>query len=268
VKPSVDRRAAISDATKLPAPRSDWAYFFDIDGTLVDIAPKPWDVRLERDLLDLILRLFDVSAGAVALISGRSIVDIDSMFHGERLPVAGQHGVERRDSNGRTFLHEFPVERLEAARTRLSEVVARHPGLLLEDKGLSLALHYRTSPALASFAHQVMRTVQAEIGPDYTVLTGKRIVEIKPGGKDKGQAVDEFMAEEPFTGRLPVFVGDDTTDEYGFAVVNSLGGHSIKVGRGQSIARWRLADVASVREWLALGVGHDESTRSATGKRV
>lgn len=253
--------------TELPAPRSDWAYFFDIDGTLVDIAPTPWEVRLERELLELIRRLHQVSGGALALISGRSIADIDSILHGARLPVAGQHGVERRDSNDQISRHHFRADKLASARARLNEVAARHPGLLLEDKGLSLALHYRTSPALGSFAHRLMRTVQAEIGPDYTVLTGKRIVEIKPSGKDKGQAVSEFMAEEPFKGRVPVFVGDDATDEYGFAVVNSLGGHSIKVGRGRSGARWRVADVEAVRSWLARGAeSGDESNRSVPVK--
>jgi len=95
--------------------------------------------------------------------------------------------------------------------------------------------------------------MQAEIGPDYTIQPGKRIVELKPSGKDKGQAVAEFMAETPFKGRTPVFVGDDATDEYGFAVVNSLGGHSIKVGGGRSTAHWRLPDVEAVRSWLERG---------------
>lgn len=262
-------RVSVSDVKQLPAPRSDWAYFFDIDGTLVDIAPTPWEVRLERELIEVILRLHDATGGALALISGRSIADIDSILHGARLPVAGQHGVERRDSNHRISRHEFPAEKLAAARKRLREAVARHPGFLLEDKGLSLALHYRTSPALGSFAHRLMRTVQTEIGPDYTVLTGKRIVELKPSGKDKGQAVSEFMAEEPFKGRVPVFIGDDTTDEYGFAVVNSLGGHSIKVGGGRSAARWRVADVVAVRSWLARSaeIG-DGSNRSAPVKTI
>ena len=267
MKRSAERRVSKSDATKLPAPRRDWAYFFDIDGTLVDIAATPREVRLERELLELIRQLHDATGGALALISGRSIVDIDSILHGARLPAAGQHGVERRDSNDRISRHRFPAEKLAPVRARLHEVVARHPRLLLEDKGLSLALHYRASPALGSFAHRLIRTMQAELGPDYTIQTGKRIVEIKPSGKDKGQAVREFMAERPFIGRVPVFVGDDATDEYGFAVVNSLGGHSIKVGGGRSAARWRLADVEAVRGWLArVAERGGESERSAPAK--
>ncbi|HST07014.1 MAG TPA: trehalose-phosphatase [Gemmatimonadaceae bacterium] len=236
-----------------PAPRVDWAYFFDIDGTLVDIAPTPWEVRLERELLELLLRLHRATGGALALISGRSIADIDSIFHATRLPVAGQHGIERRDSRGRITRHRFPTGRLAETRAQLGEIVARHPGLLLEDKELSLALHYRQQPALGSYVHRLMRTVQAEIGPDYSVQLGKRIVELKPSGRDKGQAVQEFMAESPFKGRVPVFVGDDVTDEHGFEVVNALGGYSIKVGRGRSSARWRLSDVEAVRAWLVRG---------------
>ncbi len=95
-----------------------------------------------------------------------------------------------------------------------------------------------------------MRGVHAKMGPEYAILTGKRIIELKPSGKDKGEAVREYMEEEPFRGRIPVFVGDDLTDEHGFAVVNALGGHSIKVGAGRTAARWRLRDVRSVRVWL------------------
>ena len=236
-----------------PAPRTDWAYFFDIDGTLIDIAPTPWEVRLERELLHLILRLHESTGGALALISGRSIADIDSIFHGKRLPVAGQHGIERRNARGKVSRHRFPLGKLAVPRAQLGEIAARHPGLLLEDKELSLALHYRQQPALGSYVHRLMRTVQTEIGPDYTVQLGKRIVELKPSGKDKGEAVKEFMAEAPFRGRVPVFVGDDATDEHGFAVVNSLGGYSVKVGRGRSRARWRLTDVEAVRSWLVRG---------------
>lgn len=236
-----------------PAPRLDWAYFFDIDGTLVDIAPTPWEVRLEADLLQLILRLRRATGGALALISGRSIADIDSIFHDQALPVAGQHGIERRDVNGRVTRHTFPIGALARARARLAAIASRHQGLMLEDKELSLALHYRQQPALGSYVHRLMRTIQAEIGADYTVQRGKRVVELKPSGKDKGQAVYEFMAESPFNGRVPVFVGDDATDEYGFAAVNALGGYSIKVGKGRSRAPWRLSDVEAVQTWLEHG---------------
>lgn len=235
----------------LPAPGAHWAYFFDIDGTLLDFATRPSGVTLDAELRDLIERLYRAAGQAVALISGRSIRDVDQLFPQTRLPVAGQHGTERRDAAGRVSQHPFPVERLVVARARLTEIAARHPGLWLEDKELSLALHYRGAPGLAADAQRLMAQVQAEAGPAFCLQAGKGIVELKPAGRDKGMAVQEFMQEEPFRGRVPAFVGDDVTDEFGFRMVNQLGGHSVKVGTGDTDARWRLRDVRAVRAWLA-----------------
>ncbi len=240
-----------------------WAYFFDIDGTLADVAPTPSEVRLEHDLHQLIRRLHEATGGALALISGRSIDDVDTIFGAPHLPAAGQHGLERRNSKGKISHHDATSEKLEHARSILREAVLRYDGLVLEDKGMSLALHYRAVPALASFAHRMMRGVHATMGAEYTILTGKRIIEIKPSGKDKGEAVREFMEERPFRGRTPVFVGDDVTDEHGFAVVNSLAGHSIKVGPGRTAARWRLDNVLAVRAWLERAEREEASTTGA-----
>jgi trehalose 6-phosphate phosphatase len=237
----------------LPAPQLDWAYFFDIDGTLVDIADSPVRARVDPAFRQLIEDLYRSGGGAVALISGRSIADTDRLFDGLRLPAAGQHGVERRDAAGRTSRHAFPAAELDWARRRIADAIARRPALLLEDKGLSLALHYRRVPRLAGYAHRLIRSLVARLGAEYCVQAGKRVVEMKPAGRDKGVAVLEFMQEEPFRGRTPVFVGDDVTDEYGFATVNRLHGHSVKVGPGATVARWRLRDVAAVRAWLERG---------------
>jgi trehalose 6-phosphate phosphatase len=250
VKASAERKPRSSNnVTQVPAPRSTWAYFFDIDGTLVDIAPSPSEIVVERELRALVCELSDATGGALALISGRSIHDVDSVFH-DKLPVAGQHGLERRNAEGRITRHVGELEKLAFARERVAEAIGAHPDLLLEDKGLSLALHYRSAPALASFAHRTMRNIASAIGPQYVIQSGKRVVELKPSGKDKGDAVRDFMQEKPFEGRTPVFVGDDVTDEQGFAVVNTLGGHSIKVGGGPTAARWRLPNVNAVRSWL------------------
>lgn len=235
---------------RIPAPRREWAYFFDIDGTLVDIAPTPSEIHFPEELRSTLLELYTATEGAVALISGRSIANIDSTFAGVQLPVAGQHGLERRDSRRNISRHDALSLKLERARDRLADSVRRHRGLMLEDKGLSLALHYRAAPSLAAFAHRLVRGIVSDIGPDYTIQRGKRVVELKPSGRDKGLAVREFMNETPFRGRTPVFVGDDVTDEHGFVVVNELGGHSVKVGGGPTHARWRLADVRLVRVWL------------------
>lgn len=244
--------------SSLPLPRTDWAYFFDIDGTLIDIGASPDSVRPDHDLRQIIERLYRSAGGAVALISGRAIADVDRLFPGTQRPAAGQHGIERRDAIGRVSRHAFPSDRLEEEHRRLAAAVARHPGLLLEHKGLSLALHYRRAPRLAAYAHRLLRELQARIGAEYCLQAGKRIVELKPAGRDKGVAVLEFMQEEPFRGRTPVFLGDDVTDEYGFAMVNRLDGHSVKVGPGRTVARWRLRDVRAVRAWLERGLATAE----------
>ncbi len=237
-----------------PPLRGDEAWFFDIDGTLLDIAPSPEQVLADPRLADLLTAVAHRSDGAVALISGRSVTDIDRIFAGRAWPASGQHGAERRATTG-------PVDRavdpalLREARTALQAAVAGHPDLRIEDKGMCLALHYRRRPALGSYAHQLMRRVGAPLSQSHVVRAGKRIVELVPRGKDKGTAIREFMQRPPFRGRVPVFVGDDVTDEDGFAAVNALHGISVKVGRGPTQARWRLRDVAAVRRWLATAGG-------------
>ncbi|HEY3745069.1 MAG TPA: trehalose-phosphatase [Gemmatimonadaceae bacterium] len=251
MKVSGERRPRIGGKPdQVPAPVVSWAYFFDIDGTLVDIAPSPAEIVLERELQSLIRELHEATGGALALISGRAISDVDSIFGDVNLPVAGQHGLERRGGTGKITRHHIVSEKLDFARERIAQAIATHPELLFEDKGLSLALHYRSAPKLASYAHRTMRSVAAAMGEEYALQSGKRVVELKPSGKDKGDAVREFMHEAPFKGRTPVFVGDDVTDEHGFAVVNSLDGHSIKVGGGPTSAAWRLPNVRAVRSWL------------------
>ncbi len=248
--PGAKRRRAAA----LPAPRPDWAYFFDIDGTLVDLVDSPRAARLDAPLRQLVDRLYHATGGAVALISGRAIADIDEIFPGIPFPAAGQHGTERRDAAGRISHHASPSQQLERVRRELARVVARHSGLVLEDKGFSIALHYRRAPQLGGYAHRLVRSLLAPGEPAYSIQTGKRIVELKPAGRDKGVAVVEFMQEEPFRGRTPVFVGDDVTDEYGFVTVNRLQGHSVKVGPGRTAARWHLRDVRAVQQWLERGL--------------
>ncbi|MCR4302611.1 MAG: trehalose-phosphatase [Gallionella sp.] len=231
-------------------PSVNWAYFLDVDGTLIEIADTPDAVRVDTALLDLIERLHRASGGAVALISGRSISDLEQYLGMQRLPLAGQHGLERRDAAGRLWIHAAAPEAKCAIKGTLAPVLARHPGLLLEDKGLTLALHYRLAPHLASYVHRLMARMADEARAGLEVQRGKRVAEIKPSGIDKGTAVAEYLAEPPFSGRRPVFIGDDLNDEHGFAEVNKMDGVSIKVGKGASCARFRLPDVAAVRRWL------------------
>jgi trehalose 6-phosphate phosphatase len=226
-----------------------WAFFLDVDGTLLEHKPSPEEVRAGRGLLQLLERLVD-AGGVVALISGRSVADLDRLFTPLALPTAGQHGAERRDAEGQLHRHAPPLELLGRAAGAIVRLTAAHQGLHLENKGMTLALHYRHAPQLEELARGEMRAIASALGDGFELQEGKYVLEIKPSGKDKGSAIAEFMTEAPFKGRLPVFLGDDLTDEAGFEVVNRLGGHTIKVGQGASRARWRLPDAAAVRNWL------------------
>jgi len=239
-------------AERLPLPTApeSWAMFLDVDGTLLEHAERPDAVRVDASLGALLARLERATGGALALISGRAVADLDALFAPLELAAAGQHGLERRDASGRLHLHPFPVPALRRAAARLAEFAARHAGIFFEDKGRNLALHYRQAPQLAETVRGAASAVAAELGAEFELQAGKLVIEIKPGGRDKGLAIEEFMREPPFRGRTPVFVGDDLTDEFGFGVINKLGGHSIKVGIGPSCARWRLAGAAEVRDWL------------------
>jgi trehalose 6-phosphate phosphatase len=235
----------------MPPFARDWAFFLDIDGTLLEYAPHPQEVRVGAELLDMLKRLHASTGGAVALVSGRSVQDIDNLFAPLAFPAAGQHGTERRTVDGAVRLHTPPLEGLGRAAADIVRLTAAHSDLVFENKGMTLALHYRLAPGLRTLAEREMRIIAAGLGDAFELQTGKFVVEIKPSGKDKGSAIAEFAAEPPFAGRRPVFIGDDLTDEPGFEVVNRAGGHSVKVGPGITRARWHLFDAAAVRRWLA-----------------
>ncbi len=236
-----------------PPAEARWAFFLDVDGTLIDIADNPGAARVDDALLGLVARLHHACGGALALVSGRSLADLDQHLGSVRIPLAGQHGLERRDAAGRLHTHAAPPAARRELRQRMDALVAKYPGLLLEDKGLSLALHYRQAPQLASWLHRLLHG-WLNGTEDLQLQKGKRVLEIKPAGFDKGSAIAEFMAESPFHGRRPVFIGDDATDEHGFLRVNLIDGHTVKVGAGRTAARYRLADVSAVRAWLAAAI--------------
>ena len=236
----------------LPAvlPPDQTAFFFDFDGTLVDLAPTPDGVLVRPDMLALIGELRRVTHGAVAIVSGRGIDSIDAFLGMPDLPVAGLHGAERRDANGDTQRVGFNDERLLHMEQVLAEVVRLHPGMLLEIKGAALALHYRNAPDKEGPAREATARLAGEFADAYVLQPGKMVYEIKPKDVDKGRALRAFLDEPPFTGRTPVFAGDDLTDEKGFVVVNERGGVSIKVGGGDSVARTRLDSVGALLDWL------------------
>jgi trehalose 6-phosphate phosphatase len=232
-----------------------WAWFFDVDGTLVEIAATPSSVVVRDELPHIISRLNDLSGGAVSLITGRAVADVETFLPLPGIAVAGQHGLEIKDASGEVAVTSTSRADFDAINSELTDLAKRHNGLIVEDKGESIALHYRLAPQLAGYAHRVMRALRSRYGPDLVIQKGKRVVELKPATADKASAISELMVAKPFYGRRPVFVGDDVTDEAGFRLVNELGGHSVKVGKGKSEARWRLRDVDVVRQWLSEAVG-------------
>ena len=234
----------------MPPFSRNWAFFLDIDGTLLEIAATPKAVHTAKADCKLVAALYDKTNGALALISGRSLEMIDELFSPMRLPAAGQHGVERRDGRGRVQRPPFSADTLARAAETIRAFAKRHSGLVFEHKGYSMALHYRLAPRLAAAAHAVVREAARSVGEGVEVQRGKMVAELKPAGHDKGRAIEAFMRERPFAGRVPVFLGDDLTDEHGFRVVDRLGGHSIKVGAGATVARWRLPHPAAARTWL------------------
>lgn len=240
-----------------------WAVFLDVDGTLLDIAQRPDAVSVSPQLRDALRIAYRLSEGAVALISGRSISDLDHLFGPPPFPAAGQHGLERRDSRGHLTRSTDALNRIDLAARALGAQASKHRGILVEHKGLSLALHYRGAPHAQEWAELSMRALQVGLGPEFQLVEGKMVYELKPGGRDKGTAIADFMSEAPFAGRLPVFIGDDTTDEDGFAVVNSRAGHSVKVGSGASAAHWHISDAPGVRRWIESYAEHLQA-RSAT----
>jgi trehalose 6-phosphate phosphatase len=242
-----------NDIASLIIKQSDpaiYAFFFDIDGTLVDIADTPDRILADPWLLDIMRQMHLVTGGALALISGRPIAEVDRLFAPMRLPIAGQHGAERRDAIGEMHHHPHCKQQLDDLRRCILEWAVEVPDLLVEDKGMSVAVHYRQAPRLAEEVQRMLGGCLARYGDAFRLQEGKMVLELKPAGKDKGTAIIEFMNEVPFHGRIPVFVGDDATDEHGFTAVNNLGGYSVKVGPGPSAARWRIPNVTAVRIWL------------------
>lgn len=226
------------------------ALFLDVDGTLLDIREHPGDVVADHSLIDLLGHSARRVSGALCLITGRALDDVDRIFAPALFPTAGAHGAEIRLPDGRRA--DPPEVRFpDAAFTRLNKFADSHAGLLLEKKHGGASLHYRKAPQLAEACLDEVREILSEIGDDFRLIAGKMVFEIAPGSHDKGKAIATFMEYSPFAGRQPIFLGDDVTDEDGFKVVNASGGISILVGeREDTEARFRLPDVESVRTWL------------------
>ena len=229
------------------------ALFLDVDGTLLEIAPTPYAVSVSGDVRERLRALSSASGGGVALVSGRAIADLDALFAPLKLPSAGLHGFERRGAATGYRTRPLPsAAALETARGAMLDLAERHAGLLVEDKRFALALHYREAPHLEDAVVKAMENVATRLAGELELQHGKMVVELRPAGATKGEAVAAFLAEAPFTRRLPVFIGDDLTDEPAFELVNRFDGLSVIVGaRRPSAARTALADVSAVHDWLA-----------------
>ncbi len=227
------------------------ALFLDFDGTLAPIAPRPQDVRVPVWVLPALQALSTRLDGAVAIVSGRPLAQLDAFLAPLRLPAAGAHGAEWRGASGRISrqLGDPPLAVVHAARL----LVAAHAGLILEAKPSGFSLHYRARPELEGECHDALFAALAaapEASAVWEWLHGHCVFELKQRSVSKGLAVRALLAQAPFAGRPPVFVGDDVTDEDGIKAVQEAGGFGVRVGDGDSQARYRLADTDAVGTWL------------------
>jgi trehalose 6-phosphate phosphatase len=230
----------------------DYAILLDIDGTLLDLAPTPREVWVPPGLGETLNRLRDRTSGALALVSGRPLNDIDLIFAPEIFPAIGGHGAEMRISvdSEAVATHAPPMDK--ELKRRLAAIAKLSPGILLEDKGYSLALHYRLAPHAEKAIYEAVSLIRSEL-PEapIEVLPGKCVCEIKQYGFDKATGVRELMTHEPFRSRRPVFIGDDVTDESVFAIMPELGGVAFSVGRRALGVHGYFDEPRDFRAWLA-----------------
>lgn len=241
------------DATALHA-APQLAIFTDFDGTLVEIAETPDAIEVPETLADQLQRAAEELDSAFAVLTGREIADIDRYLAPLHLPVAGAHGTQRRRADGVVeTVDPAAILGAEEIAHAVSPLVMANPGLLMETKEGAVAVHFRQAPELETAVRIAMEEAIHSV-TDFTLVPGKMVIEARPRAASKGQALRAFMREEPFIGRTPIFIGDDTTDEDAFIAAQDLGGVGIKLGEGDTVARMRIANVASVHA-LIRGLG-------------
>lgn len=243
--------AELTGGLERPPARPDFrrvALFLDLDGTLAPIAARPEDVRPDPRRTTLLEQLDRQLDGRLAVVSGRPLDEIDSILEGRVTPVAAIHGLVRRDTDG-VVRKADAHPGLQAARQALTDFARQDDGLLVEDKGLSLTLHYRLAPGYSAAAEALAQATALETGLAYQ--PGDMVAELRTPGASKGDAIRTFMNERPFTGATPVFLGDDFTDEHGFFAVRALGGYGVLVGpERRTAALYRTDDVDAALTWL------------------
>jgi trehalose 6-phosphate phosphatase len=234
------------------------ALLLDVDGTVLDIAETPDSVVVPPALLDTLRELHARTNGALAFVSGRSIGNLDRLFAPLRLPAIGAHGMESRCSSTSDIVRADGTTLGAALRDRLAALAARDRGILVEDKGSSLALHYRLAPQQGPFLDRAVAAIVARERPgELEIIHGKSVVEVKPSTLNKGAAVAVLMRVPPFAQRMPLFVGDDTTDLTAFAELQRLGGRGFAVGHKVAGTAGTFATPREVRSWLASLCGRD-----------
>jgi trehalose 6-phosphate phosphatase len=253
----------------VPVPRSlvphlnQTAILLDIDGTLLDLAPTPREVWVPPGLTETLKGLLARTSGALALVSGRSLNDIDLIFAPDQFPSVGGHGAEMRLStdNEAVAAHAPPMDK--ELKLRLAAIAKLSPGILLEDKGYSLALHYRLAPHAEKAIYEAVSLIRADLpNAPIEVLPGKSVCEIKHSGFNKASGVIELMKHEPFKGRRPLFIGDDVTDETVFAIMPDMNGLAFSVGRRAQGVAGHFDEPNDVRAFLA----HLLDDATVTGK--
>lgn len=243
--------AAQPFVSSLPDRLDGYCLFLDLDGTLLELAEAPDAVVVPPGLPAELTKLSALLDGALALVTGRPLAFVDRLFPGNSFFLAGLHGAEIRTPDaGRALI--APTDRgLEAAKERIRHVAAKWPGVLVEDKGLAVAAHYRQAPEMKIPVHALMNEIASSV-PGWTLQCGKFVAELRPAGRDKGDAVRHFMERLPFSGRSPLAIGDDVTDEEMFTAVNAMGGVSLRVGPPSetTVARGRIGTPGDLRRWI------------------
>lgn len=225
------------------------ALFLDLDGTLANIVDEPAKVDVSRQTLDALASLHGMLGGALAIVSGRTLEDIDRLLSPLLLPLAGVHGTLRRSSDGRLHTNDVDDGIFREVLNELGDRLGTEKGILVEPKPGAVAIHYRARPDLEARCHEVLNAI-VDGNTGLRLQHGKMVAEILSGSINKGAAISAFLSEAPFAGRTPIFVGDDVTDESGFATVNDFGGISIKIGAGETVARYRIETRAQFHDWL------------------
>jgi trehalose 6-phosphate phosphatase len=225
------------------------ALFLDFDGTLVEIIDHPGQVQVDAGLRTLLAGLAAALEGRLAIVSGRSAAQMAALLHGLPLLIGASHGAELRWADGRTLSPAIPIAFTAAQEAQLTALAASHSGVLLERKPFGMAIHYRMAPEAEAQCVALAGKLAKQTG--LALQTGKQVIELREPGANKGQAVRAFLAEPPMAGRRPIFIGDDDTDEAGFATARLLSGDGIRIGSPRpSAAGFVLPSVTANRRWL------------------